>query len=148
MQATGFRTTVFGVNAFRLLGQSGYLMAETMIAVAIVSIGFVAVGTLILSTTANNTTANVITQATMLAAETLEDFKKEPVADMVVGAYSDPNNPIDDRGNSGGIFNRSWVIDDPIGYGSARRIRVSVNWNRLGQNRTIELTSITRGDGT
>ncbi len=119
-----------------------------MIAIAIFSIGFVAVGTLILSTTANNTSANVITQATMLAVETLEDLKKEAVADMVVGAYSDSNNPIDERGNSGGIFNRSWVIDDPIGYGSARRIRVTVNWNRLGRNRTIELTSITRGDGT
>jgi len=119
-----------------------------MIAIAIFSIGFVAVGTLILSTTSNNTSGNILTQATLLAVETLEDFKKERLMDLSVGAYSDSNNPIDERGNIGGIFNRSWVIDDPIGYDTARRIRVTVGWNRLGKNRAIELTTITRGDGT
>ncbi|MCU0590179.1 MAG: hypothetical protein MUC57_01740 [Desulfobacterales bacterium] len=126
----------------------GYLLAEVMIAVAIFSIGFVAVGTLILSTTGNNTAGNILTQATMLAAETLENLKEESVPELAVGAYSDANNPIDEYGNSGGIFNRSWVIDDPIGYDSARRIRVMVRWHRLGVNRMIELATITRGDGT
>ncbi len=126
----------------------GYLLAEVMIAVAIFSIGFAAVGTLIISTTANNTSGNILTQATLLAVETLESLKEETMLDLAAGAYSDANNPIDARGQSGGIFNRSWVIDDPIGYDTARRIRVSVSWNRLGTNRTIELTTITRGDGT
>ena len=119
-----------------------------MISVAIFSIGFAAVGTLILYTTKNNTNGNILTQATLLAVETLENLKEETVLDLVVGSYSDANNPIDEQGNSGGIFNRSWVIDDPIGYDTARRIRVTVSWHRLGANRTIELTSITRGDGT
>lgn len=126
----------------------GYLLAEVMIAAAIFSIGFVAVGSLILSTTANNTSGNILTQATMLAAETLENMKEAFVLDLAAGAYSDVNNPIDARGQSGGIFNRSWVIDDPIGYDTARRIRVTVSWNRLGTHRAIELTTITRGDGT
>jgi hypothetical protein len=103
---------------------------------------------LILSTAANNTSANIITQATMLAMETLEDLKKEAVTDMAVGEYSDSNNPIDERGDNGGIFNRSWIIDDPIGFDTARRIRVTVSWNRFGKNRVIELATITRGDGT
>jgi type II secretory pathway pseudopilin PulG len=127
---------------------SGYLLAEVMISIAIFSIGFVAVGTLILSTTKNNTNANILTQATLLAVETLENLKEETVLNLAVGSYSDGNNPIDELGNIGGIFNRSWVIDDPIGYDTARRIRVTVSWNRLGANRAIELTSITRGDGT
>jgi hypothetical protein len=126
----------------------GYLLAEVMIAVAIFSIGFTAVGTLILSTSANNTSGNIITQATLLAVETLEILKAETVLDLPSGTYSDANNPINARGQSGGMFNRSWVIDDPIGYGTARRIRITVSWNRLGTNRAIELTTITRGDGT
>lgn len=126
----------------------GYLFFEVMIAIAIFSIGFSALGTLILSTTANNTTANILTQATLLAAEALEDLKRETVADLAVGVYSDSNNPVDERGEAGGIFNRSWVIDDPIGYDSARRIRVTVSWNRLGKTRSVEVATITKGDGT
>ena len=127
---------------------NGYLLVETMIAVAIFSIGFLAVGTMIISTTANNTNGNILTQAAMLAVETLEDLKKEQVMDMAPGSYADSNNPIDERGNSGGIFTRRWSIDDPIGYNTARRIRVTVSWSRLGKNREVEFTTLTRGNGT
>lgn len=136
-------------NSFSLSKRPrGYLLFEVMIAIAIFSIGFVALGTLILSTTANNTTANILTQATLLAAEALEDLKRETVTDLAVGVYADSNNPVDERGGAGGIFNRSWVIDDPIGNNTARRIRVTVSWNRLGKARSVELVTITRGDGT
>lgn len=123
-------------------------MAEVMIAVAIFSIGFAAVGRLILTTTANNCNGNILTQATLLAVETLEHLKEEAVQNLAVGEYSDANNPVDERGASGGIYHRSWIIDDPIGYDTARRVRVTVRWHRLGKQRAIELTSITRGDGT
>lgn len=131
-----------------VLDPRGNLLVEVMIAIAIFSIGFVAVGTLVFSTTSNNTSANIMTQATMLAVETLENLKRETLMDLPIGTYSDSNNPMDDKGNNGGMFSRSWVIDDPIGHDTARRIRVTVSWNRLGRNRAIELTTITRGDGT
>jgi hypothetical protein len=131
-----------------LWAAQGYLILETMAAVAIFSIGFVAVGSMMISTAGNNTTGNILTQATMLAVETLEDLKKERVTDMAAGIYADPNNPIDARGNSGGIFMRSWVIDDPVGFNTARRIRVTVSWSRLGKNRSVEFTTLTRGNGT
>ena len=126
----------------------GYLLFEVMTAIAIFSIGFAALGTLILSTTANNTTANILTQATLLAAEALEDLKRETAMDLEAGVYADSNTPVDERGETGGIFNRSWVIDDPIGHNTARRIRVTVSWSRLGKVRSVELVTITRGDGT
>lgn len=126
----------------------GYLLQEVMIALAIFSIGVAGLGTLLLSTSANNTAANILTQATLLAVERLENLKMESIPDLTTGSYSDPNNPIDARGRSGGIFHRTWVIEDPVGYDTARRIRVTVSWNRSGANRRIELTTITRGDGT
>ena len=126
----------------------GFLLLEILIAVAIFSIGFLAVGTLIVSATRANTTGNIVTQATLLAVETLETLKKEPVGALIPEAYSDPNNPVDARGRKGGIFKRSWVIDDPVGYNTSRRIRVSVSWERFGQSRKVELTTITRGNGT
>jgi Tfp pilus assembly protein PilV len=126
----------------------GYLLSEVLIAIAIFSIGFAAVGTLVLSTSANNTSAHIITQATLLAAETIEALKMESIAELAPGDYSDANNPIDAGGHNGGIFQRSWVIEDPIGYDTARRIRVTVSWNRRGAHRSVELTTITRGEGT
>jgi type II secretory pathway pseudopilin PulG len=127
---------------------NGYLLLEILIAVAVFSIGSLAVGTLIVSTTNANNSSNIFTQAALLAAEAMESIKKEPISDLVPNTYSDANNPINAWGNNGGIFNRNWVIDDPIGYNTSRRIRVTVSWERLGQGRKVELTTITRGKGS
>jgi type IV pilus assembly protein PilV len=126
--------------------RNGYLMLEILIAVAIFSVGFLAVGTLIISTTRNNTTGNIITQATMIASEKLESLKDTTdIAALASGA--DPN-PIDEQGKNGGIYTRSWTINTLPADNTARRIKVRVSWNRLGQNRAVELTTISRGNGT
>jgi type IV pilus assembly protein PilV len=128
---------------------NGYLLLEILMAVAIFSVGFLAVGTLIISTTRNNTTGNIITQATMLATERLERLKDTTdIATLAAGTYTDASNPIDDQGNAGGIYTRSWTISNPLLNTTSRHIQVRVSWNRLGQNRTVELTTITRGNGT
>lgn len=150
MEAAFGRNTVPTERGYRLKGNNrGYLLLEIMVAVAIFSIGFLAVGTMIVSTTRNNTTGNILTQATLLAEETLEDLKKDAISSLTPGGpYYDPQNPIDEWGNKGGIYTRSWVIDDPLGLTTSRRIRVTVSWERLGQTRRVELTTITRGNGT
>jgi hypothetical protein len=126
---------------------NGYLILEILLAVAIFSVGFLAVGTLIISATRNNTTGNVITQATMLASERLELLKDTTdITTLVSGP--DPNNPIDYQGRPGGIYTRSWTISPLPADNTARRIQVRVSWNRLGQNRAVVLTTITRGNGT
>jgi hypothetical protein len=126
---------------------NGYLILEILLAVAIFSVGFLAVGTLIISTSRNNTTGNVITQATMLASERLERLKDTADIKTLVSG-PDPSNPIDDQGRPGGIYIRSWTISPLPADDTARRIQVRVSWNRLGQNRAVELTTITRGNGT
>ena len=125
---------------------TGYLMLEILVAVAIFSIGFLAVGTLIVATTRNNTTGNIITQATMLAAQKIEDLKG--ATNLTTLASGTDGSKIDDHGNPGGIYTRSWTIAKLPANESARSIQVRVSWNRLGQNRTVELTTITRGNGT
>ncbi len=126
----------------------GYLLVEILIAIAIFAIGFLAVGTLVAGTARNNTTGNLITQAVLLASDRLESLKNLSVADLPAGSFEDPENPIDGQGNPGGRFERRWEIDDPLGDGTSRRIRVTVSWSHLGQRRTIDLTTLTRGKGT
>jgi type II secretory pathway pseudopilin PulG len=124
----------------------GYLLVETLIAIAIFSIGFLALGTLILSTTRNNTTGNIATQAALLAAQTLEQLKS--TSDLTTIGNRDEHGPLDHRGGPGGIFWRSWTVSDPVGFVTSRQITVRVRWDRLGQNRTVEMSTITKGNGT
>ena len=95
--------------------QSGYLLIEALISMAIFAIGFLAVGTMVIGTTRNNTRSNIMTQATLLATQTLEDFKNTPnITTLEDGEeYTDPA-PVDQWGNPGGIFTRSWTISDPL----------------------------------
>jgi type IV pilus assembly protein PilW len=87
--------------------RAGYLLLEILISMAVFSIGFLALGTLVASTSANNTTGNIATQATLLAAETLERLKSSGgVAAIAPGAYGD-GTPVDARGVPGGIFTRT-----------------------------------------
>lgn len=125
----------------------GYLLMEIVVAMGIFAVGFLAVGTLVASTSAHNTTGNVVTQATLLAAEAIEDLKsRADISAVAPGIYGDAT-PIDAHGNAGGIYTRTWVVSDPIGFDSSRRIQVSVSWSRLGRTRAVQLSTIVRGGG-
>ena len=128
--------------------QKGYLLIEALISMAIFAIGFLAVGTMVIHTTRNNTRSNIMTQATLLASQTLEDFKSTPYITTLADGetYTDPD-PVDQWGNPGGIFTRSWAISDPLDTNTSRQIQVTVSWTRRGHQRNIVLTTITRGGG-
>jgi hypothetical protein len=81
-----------------------------------------------------------------LAKAQLEILKNQDInsAALAPGDYSDPT-PIDENGNPGGIYNRSWRID-PLGA-SARRIRVTVQWTKFGDPRSVVLRTNTKGSG-
>lgn len=133
-------------SRYSVSNSRGYLLLETLVAIGIFSIGFLAVGTLIISTTRNNTTGNIATQATMLASHTLEELKS--TADPTTLADVAEHGPIDHQGDNGGIFWRSWTVTDPVGLNTSRQITVTVRWDRLGQARRVELSTITKGNGT
>ena len=116
---------------------SGFTLIEVMIAMAIFAIGILAVGSMQLSTSKNNTTGNITTQATMLARQKLEELKTAPD----VTALANGNETV-------GIYTRQWFVANPLGTSTSRHITVTVSWDRRGQNRSVELESITRGNGT
>jgi type IV pilus assembly protein PilV len=129
--------------------QCGYTLIEILIAIAIFAIGILAVAQMQLSSSKNTTNGNITTLAAMLARDKIEELKSEDIASAVlaVGDYSDPNNPVDQNGNPGGIFTRNWEITNPLGGTGTRQIQVTVSCSRWGQARTVELISITRGNG-
>jgi prepilin-type N-terminal cleavage/methylation domain-containing protein len=126
-------------------GAKGFTLIETLIAMAIFSIGILAVGSMQIWSVRNNTTGNITTQATQLARAQMEELKSVSDATTLTSG-SDPNNPVDEDGNAGGIYNSTWAVAAGPGTNS-REITVTVSWSRRSQNRNVVLTSITRGNG-
>ena len=124
----------------------GFSLIELMFAMAVLTFGMLAAASLQYSTARNNTHGNIYTQANMLAKTQLEFLKNSDItsADLAVGTYND-GALIDENGQPGGIYNRSWAITQ-LGT-QARRITVTVEWTRLGQKRQVVVSTNTRGSG-
>ena len=125
------------------------MMVEALIAIAIFSVGFLAVAMLVVSVTQNNTRGNILTQANMLAREKLEELKSTPdITSLPTELTTYSEGPLDGNGEAGGIYTRSWTIQDALGYDTSREIKVTVNWTRRGTTRSVVLSTITKGNGT
>jgi prepilin-type N-terminal cleavage/methylation domain-containing protein len=117
---------------------TGYSLIEVLISMAIFSIGILAVGAMIQSTADNTTKGNVLTQATMLARDKIEELKR--IKDVSTLADGVENN-IDASGNPGGIYRREWDIS-PGPTADSRQIVVSVSWTRENKTRSVVLTTL------
>jgi type IV pilus assembly protein PilV len=127
-------------------GAAGFSFIELMIAMAILAMGMLAAVSMHVGSSRNNTKGNIYTQANMLAKAQLETLKNQDVLSLAVGGpYTDPNNPVDAEGQPGGIYNRSWTIET-LGT-DARRLTVTVQWNRLGKTSSVVVASNTKGGG-
>ena len=121
--------------------QKGFTLIEVIFTMAIFAIGILAVTSLMFSATRNNTKGNIMTQATMLARDKIEDLKR--VSDVATLADGVETN-INDQGNPGGIYTRIWTIT-PTGLPNCRQIDVTVSWTREGRTRSVALTTLTKG---
>jgi len=127
-----------------LTNTKGFTLIEVLMAMTIFSVGILAVASLQISAVHNNGLGNLITQATMLAQEKMESLKS---TDDITALTDGSDTDIDHYGDSGGIFDRSWTISNPLGGSSSRQIEIAVQWNKRGVNRKVILAAITRGEG-
>jgi type IV pilus assembly protein PilV len=132
--------------ALNLKSSKGFSFIELLIAMSILSLGMLAAVSMHFGSARNNTKGNIYTQANMLAKAQIENLKNQDVGLLAAGGpYQDPNNPVDPDGQPGGIYTRSWTIDN-LGTG-ARRITVTVQWNRRGNPGSVVISSNTKGSG-
>ena len=126
----------------------GYMLIEALIAISVFSIGFLAVATLVLTAANNNSNGNRLTQANMLARQTLEQLKNTP---DITTLPSDPTTTtetgINAYGEPGGIFTRTTRIEDLLDSNTSRAIEVMVSWSWRGKNHNIMMSTITKGKG-
>ena len=130
----------------RQSAEAGFTLIEVLIGISIFAIGMLAVARMQILTVRNTTVGNITSQATMLANQRMEEVKTMSLDDLDALASPIVENDIDDRGNPGGIYNRTTTIDPAPGALSthAREITVQVQWNAAhGGNRTFTLSSLT-----
>jgi prepilin-type N-terminal cleavage/methylation domain-containing protein len=134
-------------------GQDGFTLIELMIAMAILAISMIAAVSMHFGTARNNTNGNIITQANMLAKTQLETLKNMNITALSQGgpfpsADLSTIPLVSADGQNGGIFRRYWTIQN-LGT-DARRITVTVEWNRMGMfggQRRVVISSNTKGNG-
>jgi Tfp pilus assembly protein PilV len=136
-------------NLIKPTNPKGYMLIEALMAIGIFSIGFLAVSALVLTATRNNTKGNILTQANMLARQQLEQLKNTPdITDLDTEPPTTTESGIDAYGDPGGIYTRTTTIEDALGFNTSRAVEVTVNWTWQGQNRSVVLRTITKGNGT
>jgi type IV pilus assembly protein PilV len=130
-----------------MFNHRGFTLLEVLIAVSIFSIGLLAVASMQISAISGNRLGNELSLATFLAQEQVETLKSADFnsATLAIGNYADPNNPIDETGTNGGIFNRSWVVAANTTF--SRSVTVTVNWPQGAPAHSVVLTTNTRGGG-
>ena len=134
-------------RANRVVGRDerGFSILELLIGLSILAVGVLATTQMEWWSVRNTTTGNVVTQANMLAETQMEALKSRDFSLLALGNFNDPNNPVDENGNAGGIYNRSWTIGAYTAF--ARQVTVTVQWTRLGGAKNVVLTSLARGSG-
>jgi prepilin-type N-terminal cleavage/methylation domain-containing protein len=122
--------------------QKGFSLVELLIAMAILALAMLAAASMQFGSIRNNASGNMVTQANMLAKAKMEELKS--TADLTT-LTSGAEAGINAAGQAGGIYNRSWTVEN-LGT-TARRITVTVQWTKGHQTRTIRISSNTRGNG-
>jgi len=110
------------------LQEKGFTLIEAFLALLIFSITFLGLTALQATVIENNSLNKKFTTATALAKDKIEELKNKEYShsDLSVAIHTDSNNPVNERGEKGGIFNRKWTVSEGSG---TKDITVYVSWN-------------------
>ncbi len=125
----------------------GFSLIEVLIAICVLSIAIMGLATLQSRGIRSNDLANRTTQAGALAQIKLEEFLHKSASEtFAAGATNDPDNPIDEAGNGGGIFSRSWAVQNDTPVPNAQTIEIEVIWNDIMGQHTVAVEGVITSD--
>jgi prepilin-type N-terminal cleavage/methylation domain-containing protein len=130
--------------------KKGFTLIEVLIATCLLAIAMLGLATLQSRGIRGNDVGNRTSQAIALAQDQLEELIHSasngnfPLAVPSPNPFPDGNNPMSETGAPGGIFTRTWQLQDNTPVTDAQTITVTVSWNDLiGQHQVIEAGVIT-----
>jgi type IV pilus assembly protein PilV len=130
-------------------GDDGFTLIEVLFAMIIICVGALGLAMMQGTTVQANSYSDQLTHATALAQDTIERLNALNL-DSMAGGGTETN--IDEKGNAGGPFTRTWTVTNNSQY--SRRITVTVSWDKAvaggepSRTRTVQISTITRGAHT
>jgi type IV pilus assembly protein PilV len=136
-----------------LQDKQGFSMVEVLIAICLLAIAMMGLATLQSRGIRGNDLGNRTSQAIALAQDQLEELIQSasggnfPLAVPSPNPFPDANNPITETGAGGGIFTRTWQLQDNSPVSDAQTISVNVTWrDSMGDHQVTE-TGVITADG-
>jgi prepilin-type N-terminal cleavage/methylation domain-containing protein len=115
--------------------ESGFTMVEVMIAILLTAIAVIGIMALFMTEMKASSYSRHATEATVLAADKLE--KLRTMTSPATG--TDPLNPIDPNGATGGIYDRSWEVTSVGSPATYVDVAVTISWDENGATKSVTL---------
>ena len=120
--------------------KAGFTLVEVLVAMSLLSIallGFASVGVNAIHNDSLSRKSNV---ASALAQAKLEQLRSLPYSNTEWTSGSHTESGLDEDGNTGGEYTRTWVVTvDYDGHSGLRRVSVTVSWLGSGNSETLAL---------
>ena len=122
-------------------------MLEVLVAITILGIAIMGLASLQSRGIRGNDLGNRTSQAIALAQDKLEELINTSRNTMLsAGTNNDTNNPIDETGTGGGIFTRTWTMQDNTPVTNAQTIAITVSWNDIIGQHNVTISGIITSD--
>jgi type IV pilus assembly protein PilV len=110
----------------------GFSLIELMIAITILAIGLLGLAGLQATAIHGNLHGNVISQATALAQDAIEQIRNTKYEDINVTNFAEFESRVD-----GTIFDRAILIEEDEPLNELKRITVTVSWRTQNQHQVV-----------
>ena len=130
------------MRAFSLKNRQGFTLVEFLIATVILSVGLLALINLQWTAIRGNSDSKEMTRAIFLAEKKMEELKNTSYNSLSLGTAQDALNPMNGLGQSGGIFTRSWTVQNYSGSSFMKQVTVDVTWTLKGQSHTVSDSTV------
>ena len=127
-----------------LTNKKGFTILEVLIAISLLAIGMMALATLQSSGIRGNDLGNRTTQALALAQDKLEELINADALGQAIAAGTDNN--IDETGNAGGIFSRSWLVQPDVPAPDEDTIAITVTWDDVIGQHNVTASGVITSD--
>ena len=126
--------------------QKGFTLLEVMVTTVILAVGLLGLLGMQITTIKGNSFSYQMTIAVSLAKNTMEGLSMldydDPKLSTITNPHTDPNNPMDALGQSGGIYTREWVVRENPAR-NMKTITVTVSWTSIfGREPRVRLRTI------
>lgn len=117
----------------------GYSLIETLIGMVVLGIAIASASALLITTSRLSAFNQSLPGATALAEAKLEELRNVDLATVVTGADAGTLNA---QGQAGGIYTRTWTVQNNLPLTGLKTVVVAVAWNQFGGTRTYTLTGV------